>query len=302
MNREQILQLFDRITVWQRGDERAPHKPLLLLMALGSCQRDEGHLLSYAAVDEKLRALLMEFGPARQSYHPEYPFWRLQNDGLWQVTSPQDLVLREGRSDVRRADLLDHGAQGGLTPALYDTLQANPDLLLDVVTLLLERNFPESLHDDICAATGLSRDHWSIRRARPRDPQFRVKVLRAYDFRCAVCSFDLRLGEQPVGLEAAHIKWHQAGGPDTVSNGLCLCALHHKLFDLGAFTLSDDRLLLASEKLHGVYRADEWILRQNGRPLHSPADLADQPGVAYAQWHQVEVFKGRPRLQLSTEA
>ena len=30
---------------------------------------------------------LFEFGPSRKSYHPEYPFWRLQNDGIWEVAS-----------------------------------------------------------------------------------------------------------------------------------------------------------------------------------------------------------------------
>ena len=31
-------------------------------------------------IDGELRELLIEFGPGRKSYHPEYPFWRLQND------------------------------------------------------------------------------------------------------------------------------------------------------------------------------------------------------------------------------
>ncbi|MFM0136953.1 hypothetical protein PQQ62_13040 [Caballeronia grimmiae] len=32
-----ILQRFYALKVWQRGDERAPHKPLLALLALGAC-------------------------------------------------------------------------------------------------------------------------------------------------------------------------------------------------------------------------------------------------------------------------
>jgi putative restriction endonuclease len=43
-----------------------------------------------------------------------------------------------------------------------------------------------------------------------------------------------------AGLEAAHIKWFQAKGPDIEANGLALCALHHKVFDLGAFTILPD--------------------------------------------------------------
>ncbi len=40
--------------------------------------------IHYAKVDRDLRTLLAGFGPSRKSYHPEYPFWRLQKDGLWE--------------------------------------------------------------------------------------------------------------------------------------------------------------------------------------------------------------------------
>ena len=50
-----------------------------------------------------------------------------------------------------------------------------------------------------------------------------------------MCGYDVRLGNRELGLEVRHIKWHQAGGPDTEVNGLALCVLHHKLFDCGAY-------------------------------------------------------------------
>ena len=55
----------------------------------------------------------------------------------------------------------------------------------------------------------------------------RAKVLLAYQYRCAVCGHDLRMGQQSIGLEAAHIKWFQANGPDEVPNGIAMCSLHH---------------------------------------------------------------------------
>jgi len=36
-------------------------------------------------LEPDLERLLFEFGPPRKAYHPEYPFWRLQNDGVWEV-------------------------------------------------------------------------------------------------------------------------------------------------------------------------------------------------------------------------
>ena len=70
----------------------------------------------------------------------------------------------------------------------------------------------------------------------------------------------MRLGRNPVALEAAHIKWRQAGGPDLEVNGLALCSLHHKLFDRGAFTLSNDLEILVSDDAHGTAGFQEWLM------------------------------------------
>jgi putative restriction endonuclease len=50
-------------------------------------------------VGRDLTGLLKEFGPPRQSYHPEYPFWRLQNDGAWEVHAAGSLKARKGNTD-----------------------------------------------------------------------------------------------------------------------------------------------------------------------------------------------------------
>ena len=63
-----------------------------------------------------------------------------------------------------------------------------------------------------------------------------------------------------VALEAAHIKWHQAGGPDEESNGLALCTMHHKLFDRGVFTLSDKMKVIVSEIANGTKGFQEWVI------------------------------------------
>lgn len=61
-----------------------------------------------------------------------------------------------------------------------------------------------------------------------RSPRFRQEVLRAYSHRCAMCGIQLDL------VDAAHIVPHaHPKGSDTVSNGLALCALHHRSFDTG---------------------------------------------------------------------
>jgi putative restriction endonuclease len=45
--------------------------------------------------------------------------------------------------------------------------------------------------------------------------------------------FNVRLTHTLVCVEAAYIKWHQAGGPDIEENGNALYPLNHYLFDRG---------------------------------------------------------------------
>ena len=130
---------------------------------------------------------------------------------------------------------------------------------------------------------------------RPRDPAFRQRVLTAYERRCAVCGFDVRLGDVALGLDAAHIRWHQAGGPDTVDNGLALCVLHHKLFDRGAFTLTEGYHVELSEHLHGAGGFDVHLLNFHGRPIRAPQASAYLPAPTHLGWHRREVFQGPPR-------
>src|ERR1700687_4129310 len=76
MTSSELKEIFTNLTIWQKNGQRAPHKPLLILYALAQLQRGET-VLPYIQVREKLKRLLIEFGPVRKSYHPEEPFVRL---------------------------------------------------------------------------------------------------------------------------------------------------------------------------------------------------------------------------------
>src|SRR6516164_3493110 len=90
MNIDTILTRFDELNTWRQGDERAPHKPLLVLYALGRWQQGKAEV-TFKEAEPALKALLREFGPPRKSDHPEQPFWRLQKDSVWVVTAPANL-------------------------------------------------------------------------------------------------------------------------------------------------------------------------------------------------------------------
>jgi putative restriction endonuclease len=119
-------------------------------------------------------------------------------------------------------------------------------------------------------------------------------VLTAHEYRCAVCGFDVRIGSVPIALDAAHIRWHQAGGPSTESNGLALCVLHHTTFDLGAFTIRDG-VVLVSDRANGTTGFLELLMAHHGKPVRAAQRPDWQPEPGHLDWHRREVFKGEAR-------
>lgn len=288
MSEVELKRIISSLNIWQKGDQRAPHKPLLILYALSKLQNDEIRLISYNAMREDLKQLLMDFGPSRQSYHPEQPFVRLSNDKIWQLSEP---VSAE---HIKDNWLRSHEIQGGFTDDVIHLLKNNQSLIRDIAETVLELHFPESLHQEILMAVGLDLADQSVylKKVKKRDPYFRDRILKAYGYSCAVCGFNVRLKNQLVGVEAAHIKWHQVGGPDIENNGLALCAMHHKLFDLGAFTIGQERNIIVSGYANGTHGLQEWLLRFKDQRIKQPIEMGYYPETKFVDWHVREVFKG----------
>jgi putative restriction endonuclease len=286
-----VLSRFDELAIWRQGEHRAPHKPLLVLYALGRWRAGQ-KAVGYRQAEQDLTNLLREFGPPRKSDHPEQPFWRLQRDGVWVVHAPADIEKKTGDAIPRVGELRARDVQAEFSPEVQAALSSNPALAADIALRILERHFPESIHPEILNAVGLSLETAVTKRR--RDPAFRQKVLKAYEQRCAVCGFYLQIGASSIGLDAAHIRWHGHGGPEAEDNGLALCVLHHKTFDLGAFTVGDG-LMLVSDQAFGGERFDEFLMAYHGKPIRPAQHPAWNPHPKHLEWHRNQVFKGEPR-------
>jgi len=106
-----------------------------------------------------------------------------------------------------------------------------------------------------------------VARSRPRRCRFAEEVLRAYAYQCAMCGFDGALGHYPVGIEAAHVRWHSQKGPDEITNALALCALHHALFDLGVLGITEERQICVSSLYVARNEAGRAVDALAGKPL-----------------------------------
>ncbi len=309
MTPAELRSLFADLKVWHAQGWRAPHKPLLALLAIGRCLRKEARLAPYDDVARELGDLLRRFGPPRKRVNPDLPFWHLRRDGVWEVPEAGRITeTLSGHAHI--GSLRREGAQGGLPADVFLAVRQDKVTALDIAYSLLDAHFPDTLHDDILRAVGINagnaelaaqdigdregqgtgQDFEQVRR-RSRDQAFSKAVLDAYGDRCAVCAFSVRLHDAPVALDAAHIRWHRAGGRDRdkVSNGLSLCALHHRLFDAGAFTLSPKYTVTAAQAAVGPGRNQS--LEQYSRcSILLPEKTEDYPDWKSLKWHHREVF------------
>ena len=296
-DRGEWLARIASIRQWSRAGERAPHKPLLLLYAFGRLHRTGESAVSYGDAEPDLQRLLADYGPPRAT-SPAYPFHYLQSDGLWTVDSP------EGDPGASAGRLRSSGAVGSLVPELEEALRRDPGLLVLGTRLLLDANFPESLRTELCEAVGLDVDSLEIGMAktrasqlRRRDPQFRERVLVAYEFQCAMCGYDGRLATEAVGLDAAHLQWWVFHGPDTIDNALCLCSFHHKLLDRGVLGVTPGCRVAVSNRFVGRGRAaEELVLCLVDQPLLEPQPGLPHPGAGHIAWHTEQVFRAPARV------
>jgi len=288
---EKYLTSVQNLNVYRRGDRRAPHKPLLLLLAISRLRAGE-RKVPFGRIEEGLTPLLEAYAPSVESRHqPELPYWHLRSDGLWGVEGAENLPLQKGgfpkMPGLRRT-------AGQLENGFADCLSNDNSFLLSVIGSLLNDHFPSSLHGDILEAVGLAlpqpdqvAENYIQNTARkPRDPKFSPRVLRAYEHRCAVSGFRAALGGRYLGCEAAHVQWHAYDGPDIVENGLALEPTIHKLFDAGAWTLNDDRKVLVSSELTGSDETIHRVRTLHGLELRPP--LAGEPkiSVEFIRWHR----------------
>ena len=279
------------LRMWFENGRRAPHKPLVLLLALGKLRQGKDGL-PFRELCRRLPELVRLVQPDRITQpRPEQPFWRLRTDGIWKVDATGHIRETSSR-DAFASDLRTLDATGRFTEDVREVLKSDPRNVETLVTWLLHDNFATHLHEQILEQVGLAPLRLVVDYGRrKRIASFRLEVLETYGFRCCVCGYDLRVDGESAGLEAAHIWAHYAHGPDEVPNGLSLCAMHHNTFDRGAFTIRDDgRTIKCSKLLSGTSRM-EWLTDFHGRKVTVPPSLQDRPAEHNLDWHRKNIFR-----------
>jgi putative restriction endonuclease len=97
---------------------------------------------------------------------------------------------------------------------------------------------------------------------RLHQPEFRVRVLRAYETKCSVCGL-----RRPELLDAAHIVggFEDRGDP-VIPNGLSMCKIHHAAFDRNLLGVTPDRTIQIKAEL--LEEVDGPMLEHGLKEMH----------------------------------
>lgn len=310
----QIQDFLDSVLsqrMYQRDGQRAPYKPLTVLYALGTAARGI-RLTRYSQAEPDLMALLVRFGPTRATPKPEQPAWRLRQPTaavqIWEVDGASRVRVYDN-GDPNVADLREY-ASIGLSESAFRLFDSRAADARYAAGLVADELLPDTIREELLEEVGLgesggaalvplsqeleltlsSRERVLAERSR-RSAAFSRRVLSAYAHRCAICSVAPKLDDRPFGLEAAHIRWVQAGGPDEIHNGLCLCRMHHIALDRGALTLDHDLRIEISPRLV-LDEATRRIFEPfGGRRASMPSGEGHAPHPEALAWHRTQVFK-----------
>ena len=285
------------------GEQRAPHKPLLLAWSIARCIQGLERLVPFEFAQPRRVAMLDAFGPHRRNRaRAEYPFWHLKNDErLWEIDAPiAGMVDEIAQPSARR--LRELGVRAGLSEDDYAHFRANPRTAWRTAARLIDLHFPESLRDAVLSAAGFDQaeppDSDAALSLRAPDLRLRRRVLEIYGGRCAVCGFGITVSDCPAALAAAHPRWRSHAGPADPRNAVCLCAVHRAAFDAGGFTLKRRGGLLVaivSSAVRGPSR--QAIRRHHLEPITVPDAPDARPEQSYIGWHNREVFRTPDELE-----
>jgi len=297
-DRDRVLVQLAKLRQHQRDGRRSPHKPLLVLLALGRLAATGSSRLRWDDAHVDLGNLIAEFGPVSKTARIQsaaYPFTRLRSDGIWTLDRdvPMDNI----------GPLAAEHVTGSLSPHVERVLSADPNLIVSAARALVESHFPASIAPDVLLAVGLDPDTvlhaqqtlpgTALETPRQRDPKWRADIIQAWDRQCAFCDFDGQLYGGTVGIDAAHVRWFAFEGPDSLDNGLALCALCHKLFDRGALGIDLDLRVCVSKTFNARTSTGRLVYKLHHKPIQGRPGTP-HPAASHTNWHREQVFKGQP--------
>ncbi|MEZ8394578.1 HNH endonuclease [Vibrio cyclitrophicus] len=92
----------------------------MLLHALSEYKQGHQRLFRFEdEVDQQVKDLLVQYGPTRKAYHPEYPFWRLADEkaSFWELKNGEECIPCKSNTDPKKSELIKYNVMAGFDAA-----------------------------------------------------------------------------------------------------------------------------------------------------------------------------------------
>lgn len=277
----------------------APHRPLLLLALLDLIEEGRVPGTTLDRTPELTFRFLAYWRvvAARRSQKPDIrmPFHHLSSKGFWKAQTG-DGQPSKSRNTTARV-ILDAGFREALGDASYR---------LAARQLIISRYFDKAEQLGLFAAAGLSvptedgtteleqrvtAATAATAAKRGREARFRLLVVAAYNYTCALTGYRLITMNAGSLVDAAHIHQFSASGNNHPTNGLALSKNAHWLFDNGLWTIREDFTVHVAEghffesHPHGL-----GLLSHRNQKIRLPDDELLWPAQEHLAWHRTQKF------------
>jgi putative restriction endonuclease len=287
-----------RLNVYRAKGGLAPHKPLLLLVALELAQ--EGILpRTILPLTPELAFRFCSYWTivAHRRTQPadvRLPFHHLQTDGFWSALTEDGRPSPDDRL-TRYAQLTSDFISCAKSPAWRDQARRiliaryfQPDERLALYSLL---GMPVPSEDEM--RRDASSKSLEEARKQGREVRFRLSVVAAYGYACALTGYRLTTISAGSIVDGAHIHRFSDSRNNDPRNGLALCKNAHWLFDNDLWAVADDYTVIVAAGRFSQDSPDQKPLgAYHGQELHLPSDPALWPNPVHLAWHRKHTFRG----------
>lgn len=291
------LHRLTQLKVDRATGDPAPHKPLLLLVVLDLAGECDCPLASLHLTPE----LVVRFSHhwpivahrRRRKPDPRLPFHHLSSDGFWTVhmqdgePSPHERVTRHVRLHEQLVARLEDPAWRQRAKQELISSYFRPE---EQIALRELHGLPQPSSLELEAPYG---EQTSTSREQGREARFRIEVVSAYRFTCALTRYRLMTMSAGTIVDAAHIHQFADSRNNEVQNGIALCKNAHWMFDEGLWSISDDyRVIVASNQFAEDGPAGQQLRCYHGSRIELPANKGHHPGLEQIRWHRKNRFLG----------
>lgn len=145
------------------------------------------------------------------------------------------------------------------------------------------------LTSDVVQPLFVEREHRESSVRRPiRSYAFRGAVITAYSGLCSVTGEAIFSPSGASSCDAAHIIPVEVGGADVLENGICLRKDLHWAFDIGLWTISNERKVIVSKKLDR--ERNKLLAKLDKASLILPKSEKWHPAEEALIWHSQNRF------------